>query len=137
MDISELRRDMTAIEEGHWVTSEDLPDLGDIRIRVRGMSSGPARQMFDRMSSKVPAKDRNADGSLRNDDMTRIMKAVLKKHLFMEIDGLTEAGKPMKAEQVIERIDDPALEPLIELIIRAVSVVDARRESMTEDAAGN
>lgn len=137
MDISEFRRDMTAIEEGHWVTSEDLPDLGDIRVRVRGMSSGPARQMFDRMSTKVASKDRNPGGSLRSEDVTRIMKTVLKKHLFMEIEGLTEGGKPLKADKVIERIDDPALEPLIELIIRAVSIVDARRESMTEDAAGN
>lgn len=137
MDIRSFQRDLDAVSNGHWVTSEDVPELGDVQIRVRGMSAGPARELFDSLSRAVPRNQRLANGQIREADNLRIMKEVLSKHLLMEIRGLTDGDKPVAAKDVIDRMDDPAYEPLLLAIIQCVQVVDSRRADQVEAAAKN
>lgn len=137
MDIRAFQRDLDAVTSGYWVTSEDVPELGDVQIRVRGMSAGPARELFDSLSRAVPRNQRLANGQIREADNLRIMKEVLAKHLLMEIRGLTDGDKPVTAKDVIDRMDDPAYEPLLLAIIQCVQVVDGRRADQVKAAAKN
>ena len=93
MDIGAFKRDVSAVEEGRWVGDEEVPDLAGVRVKVRGLSSQPARALFDRKQRMVPKKERNRDGSIRTAAFARIMREMIEEWALVEVEGLTEKGK--------------------------------------------
>lgn len=116
MDIGELRRDMAAIDGGRWVAADEIPDLRDIRIKVRGLGGAEAREALGKMQR---------DGVAANDAIQAVTSAVC----LVEIDGLTNAGKPVTADDIRDKLADPAMEPLALLVLRAIEKVDGTREA--------
>ena len=124
MEIATLRRDMAAIDGGRWVAADEVPDLRDIRIKVRGLGSAQAREALARMQR---------DGVSGND----AIQAVTNSICFMEIEGLTQDGKPLTADDIRDQLADPAMEPVALLVLKAIERVDATREAKAEALSKN
>ena len=124
MELASLRRDMTAIDGGRWVSADEIPALLDIRIRVRGLGSAVAREALAKMQR---------DGVAGSDAIQAVTSSVC----LLEIDGLTSGGKPVTADDVRDKLADPAMEPLALLVLRAIEVVDRSREAKAQALAKN
>ena len=124
MEIGEVRRDMAAIDGGAWVSKAEVPALRDIRVKVRGFGSGMARDALAKMERDgVPASD--------------AIQAVTNSVCLLEIEGLTNKGEPVTADDVRGQLADPAMEPLALLVLKAIQVVDAKREAKAEALSKN
>lgn len=124
MELASLRRDMAAIDGGRWVDKTEIPELQDIRIKARGLGGAEAREALAR---------RQRDGA----SASEAVQAVINTVCFLEIDGLTDGGKPVKADDIRDQLGDPAMEPLALLVLKAVERVDATREAKAEAIAKN
>lgn len=124
MELGELRRDMAAIDGGRWVAADEVPDLRDIRIKVRGLGSAVARDALGHLQR---------DGKSATDALAEVVNTIC----FLEIDGLTSGGKPLTADDVRGDLDQPAMEPLALLVLKAVERVDATREAKADALAKN
>lgn len=124
MDISELRRDMAAIDGGRWVAADEVPELRDIRIKARGLGGAEAREWLARLQR---------DGLSTN----AAVQETINGYCLVDIEGLTSGGKPLKADDVRDQLAEPAMEPLALLILKAVEMVDATREARAEALAKN
>lgn len=124
MELGELRRDMAAIDGGRWVTADEVPDLQDIRIKVRGLGSAIAR---DALGQK------QRDGMAATDALAEVVNTIC----LLEIDGLTSGGKLLTADDVRGDLGQPAMEPLALLVLKAVERVDQTREAKAEALAKN
>ncbi len=135
MDIGNFKRDSAAIQAGQWVS--DIPGAGDIRVRVRGMSSPVVINARSRKERAVPRKQRNRDGSLKAETGIQIMREVLAETVLLEIEGLTEKGKPVDADRAKAMLLDPDFEPLADIVTWAANYLDRGSEEETEEAAKN
>ena len=124
MEIGELRRDMAAIDGGRWVAADEVPELRDIRIKARGLGGAEAREALAKMQR---------DGATAQD----AIQAVVNTICFIEVEGLTSGGEPVKAADIRDKLSEPAMEPLALLILRAVEKVDATREAKAAALAKN
>jgi hypothetical protein len=124
MDIATLRRDMAAIDGGRWVAANEIPALQDIRIRVKGLGSADARDALAKLQR---------DGMAANDAIQAVTSTVC----LLEIDGLTSGGDPVTADDVRDKLADPAMEPLALLVLRCIEKVDATREAKAKALAKN
>lgn len=137
MDILALKRDMVSIEDGRWVAADELPGLGDMRVKVRGANTSAGRELFAAKQRKVDPRDKRPDGSLKSDTMMRLLREMLVEHHLLDIEGLTSGGKPVSADDVRKHITAPDFEPLADLIMGAVAVVDGTRADREKELAGN
>lgn len=124
MELATLRRDMTAIDGGRWVAADEVPGLRDIRIKARGLGGAEAREHLGRLQREGV-------------DANEAVQRTVNDFCFLEIEGLTSGGKPVKADDVRGQLGDPAMEPLALLVLKAVEAVDATREAKAEALAKN
>lgn len=124
MELGTLRRDMTAIDGGRWVAADEVPEFLDIRIKARGLGSAEAREMLAKLQR---------DGM----DAQDAIQTTVNTYCFLDIEGLTSGGKPVKADDIRGQLADPAMEPLALLVLKAVDKVDATRETKAEALAKN
>jgi len=124
MELKELRRDMAAIDGGRWVAADEVPDLRDIRVKARGLGGSDAREALAAFQR---------DGMAAQDAIQKVVNTIC----FVEIDGLTNGGKPVKADDIRGDLAAPAMEPLALLILKAVERVDQTREAKAEALAKN
>jgi hypothetical protein len=119
MELRTLVRDVAALQEGRWVDQSELPALGDLRIRARG-------------SHTKFVRDALAEKQRSGSDIGAAFQAVVEGYCILEIDGLTNGGKPISLEDLRPLLaDDPEgrLDPLRGLFLDAVARVDATREA--------
>jgi hypothetical protein len=135
MDIGNFKRDSAAIKAGQWVS--DIPDAGDIRVRVRGLSSPVAIDARARKERSAAKKDRNRDGTIKAEPGIQIMREVLSEVILLEIEGLTEGGKPVTIERAKAMMLDPNYEGLADIVTWAARAVDRGVADVTEEAEKN
>lgn len=124
MELGTLRRDMAAIDGGRWVDATEVPELLDIRVKAKGLGGTEAREALAKHErAGMPSQE--------------AIQLVINTVCFVEIDGLTNGGKPVTAADIRDQLGDPAMEPLALLILRAVGAVDASREAKAAALAKN
>jgi len=82
MDIKNLKRDVKTVEAGQWI--DQLPGMGDMRVRVRGMSSKVYTADLSRRSRAVPPEGRARDNTLLPESATRVMGESIHAHILLE-----------------------------------------------------
>lgn len=137
MDVASLTRHLPSIEEGRWVSSAEIPALMDVRVKVRGASSKAARDVFAAKERAAPPAERDAQGRIKPDGMSRILVELLAEWNLLEIEGLTSGGKALPVDKVREMLFAPEFQPVADLIMQAVALVDGTREAQIEALAGN
>lgn len=137
MDIKDIKKNAAEITGGQWVG--DIPDMGDLRLRVRGLSSPQVIAIRSRKERAVPRKERLRDGSLRPETGLRISGEVLHEAVLLDWSGLTSDGKPVKYDAALaaEWCTNPDYQDFASAVAWSAMVVDRGDADRTEELAGN
>ena len=135
MDILTLKRDLPAIEDGRWVDKTELEGLLDIKVKVRGYGSRFVQERDQERKRALPPEDLK-DGKPTEAALERLGLAML-QDVFVDIEGITSAGKAMGADEVRGLLADPAFEPLASLVMRAAYLVNQSRVAKAEALGKN
>lgn len=137
MDINSLRRDPVRIETGEWVS--EIPNMGDVRLRVRGMTSPTVIAIRSRKERKVSREDRDRDGNIKPEVAIRVFGEVLLEAVLIDWDGLTENGEPVpySKERARAWLTDRAFLPFADAVTWAANYVDRASQEQREDIGGN
>lgn len=135
MDLLTLKKDLPAIENGRWVDKTELVALQDVRVKVRGYGS---KAVQDAAAARKRALDgEDIQGGKPTDEALGRLGLLILQDVFVDIEGLTNEGKPVTADEVRDSILDPAFEPLADLILRAAHLVNESRMHKREALAKN
>lgn len=94
MKLSSLKVESARIDAGVWVG--DIPDMGDLRLKVRASDSVTVRSLAARLYRAVSRDDKDAGGSIKAEAADRIGGEVLARAVLLDWDGLTDdAGAPI------------------------------------------
>ena len=137
MDLLALKKDTQAIQDGRWVAADEVPGLGDVRVKVRGAGTAVARDMFAAKQRRVDPRDKDADGRIKPQVFVGLLREMVVEHHLVEFEGLTMGGRPVSVEDAKKLVLLPEYEPLADLCMAAVTAVDGTRESRAKDLAGN
>lgn len=137
MEISSIKKDATLVASGEWIA--DIPGMGDVRLRVRGLTSPQVVALRSRLERKAPRADRNRDGSLKHEAAVRVMKQVLHEVVLLDWDGITDGGKPVpySVEQASTWLYNDDFRVFADAVTWAASVVDNGAADEAETLAGN
>lgn len=137
MDIKELSRDTTKIEAGEWV--DELPTMGDLRLRVRGTSSKLYTSKLGALARKATRDERDRNGNVRTDVMIRLMGEAAHETLLLDWAGLTSDGKPFPYDKAVakEWLTNPDHRAFFDAVFVAANIVDNGREENKEKIAKN
>lgn len=137
MNISDLKVDSKAIAAGQWVS--EIPDLGDVRLRVRGMSSPEVAALLSKKQRAVPKKERDRDGQPKMEASIRILSEVLHEAVLLDWEGITDGGKkvPYSSARAKEWLTNPDFRQFADGVAFAARAVDRGHFEKVDDAAGN
>lgn len=132
MELSSLRRDPASIESGRWVS--DIPGMGDLRLKVRGMSSLAYQSTIGRLSRALPKDQRQRDGSPQPAAAMRIMGEALHEAVLLDWDGLSSDGAamPYDAARAKDLLINPEWRVFADATIWAANTVDNERQEAAE-----
>jgi hypothetical protein len=135
MEISAFKRDSNNVKAGQWIG--DIPGMGDLRLRVRGLSTPTAVAYRSRLERAVPRNERDRDGSLKPEQMVEVFSKVMLEHILIDWDGITQNGKPVpySKELATEWLTNPDFRPFADAVAWAAGVVDRGGEE-TEGELG-
>jgi len=128
MDISNLKRSIAVVESGDWV--DGIPQMGELRLRVKGLNSAQYKAIFSRKQRAVPKDQRERDGSVKDDVLHVIRGEALHEAILLDWDGLTSAGAPVPfdSDQALIWLTDPEFEDFQFAVLYAAGVVGKDRE---------
>lgn len=137
MEISAIRRDAAAAAAGQWVN--DIPGMGDLRLRVRGLSSPVVTALRDRKERKVPKNKRQRDGRLTPAASIEVISEVFHEVVLLDWDGLTDQGKvvPYDRELAKKWLSDPDFAQFTDAVAWAAGVVDRGTQDEAEDVGND
>lgn len=137
MDINDFRVDPKIAEDGEWIT--DLPGMGDLRVKVRGMSSLAVTRAQATKLRKLSRRDRERDGRPTMDAALRVMHETLLEAVLLDWDGMTSEGKPVKYSRDLatKLLTDVKYRPFADAVHLAAQIVDNARAEEIEEAAKN
>ncbi|WP_232629163.1 hypothetical protein [Methylobacterium sp. Leaf118] len=93
MKLSSLKVDASAIEEGQWVGN--IPEMGDLEVRVRGLNNARYRRLQTKLIDAVPRAKRQG-GRMDPDEQDRITATCLNATVLLDWRGLEgEDGQPL------------------------------------------
>ncbi|WP_201159426.1 hypothetical protein [Rhodoplanes elegans] len=121
MDLSQIKTNSALIEQGEWIG--DLPELGDVAFRVRGLGNADYRALQHKLINEIPARLRRK--GLGADDQDRIQTECLIETVLTDWRGLTSGGAPLpySREKARELLTDPDFRRLRDAVFAAASMV--------------
>ena len=135
MKLSSLKRDVVAIEQGQWI--EGLPQMGDLRLKLRGSDNMDARKLRQKLIDQIPARERSNITIEKND---QIVDEVLIETIVVDWGGLTgDDGQPIpySKEKCAELIRAPEYRAFREIIVIASAEVGANIVEASEADSKN
>lgn len=137
MEIKDLFVSHKTVESGAWVG--DIPDLGEVRLKVRGLRSPQYREALERETRKVPRKMQDSNGAPLLSERLRIASKLMHEVVLLDWDGLTNEGKPVPYDKALakEWCTNPDYGHFAEAVAYAASKVDQGRADTEEEVAGN
>lgn len=137
MEISSLKRDSSKIRAGQWIS--DIPGMGDLRLKVRGMTSQDYIQTLNRKQRAVPRNQRERDGSLKLEDALRTQGEAMHEAVLIDWDGLTNDGEavPYDSDIALTWLLESDYQHFADAVVWAAQVVDRGRAEVEEELSGN
>lgn len=140
MDIKDLYRSpeqLRSVEAGVWV--DRIPNLGEVELRVRGMSSDLYKSSLEEALRLVPRKLRDRDGTPFLSERKRIITDLLHRVILLDWRGITEDGKvlPYSRERAQQWCTDPSYAHFADAVVYAASIVDNGQAELEEEVTGN
>lgn len=137
MRLGEQKIDPIKLEQGDWV--ENIPEMGDLRLKVRGARNKDWVRMQGVLSDAVP-RNRKIGGRPIPAEMDRIMTALLRETCLLDWGGLEGddgAAIPYSKDKANELLSDPQYRNFRDAVIWASSVVADVHAADVEEVAKN
>lgn len=137
MDISNLKRSTATVEAGDWV--DGIPQMGELRLRVKGLNSAQYKAIFSRKQRAVPKDQRERDGSVKDSVLHVIRGEALHEAILLDWAGLTNNNQPVAYDpgQALAWLTDPEFEDFQFAVLYAAGVVGKDRDDAGSDLAKN
>ena len=133
MQLSELKQNSRAVEEGAWI--DDIPGCGDLRVKTRGLNNADYRAAMERKLKAVPRKERRA--GLGPQTERRLQVECLVETCLQEWQNLQGANGPIPIAEAKALLLDPDYEPLFQGCVYAAAVVGDEAAADQEIQRGN
>lgn len=136
MDLNDLRIDVSRQEDGGWV--DNIPEMGDLRLRVRGLNNASWRKLQATLYNAVP-RNKRPGGQVDPDEQDRITGICLRDTCLLDWDGVTQNGEPVaySRELANKLLTDPQFRKFREAVIWAAMTVAEQDAADAEDARKN
>jgi len=137
MKLNDQTIDPIKLEEGDWV--ENIPEMGDLRLKVRGIRNKSWQSMQRTLTDAVPKK-RRVGNVLAQGEQDRITSSLLLNTCLLDWSGLEDDdGKPIpySKEMAGKLLTEPQYRNFRDAVIWAATVVAEQGEATIEDAAKN
>lgn len=136
MDIGKQKVNAEAIEQGEWI--ENIPEAGDLRLKLRGRTCADYRQMQQRLISALPRNVR-FQSPLPLETSDRINLTCLVEVCMIDWEGVLDNGQPVKfsKELALQIMKDPAQIDFQEAVYRALEMVGRGEKAANEAIAKN
>ncbi|PJI56007.1 hypothetical protein CTI14_00290 [Methylobacterium radiotolerans] len=141
MKLSSLKVNSTRAEQGDWVG--DLPQMGDLRLKVRGFSNTDYAAFLAKEGAAVPRDQREGgrrDGPILPKVRDGILIRGMVEHILVDWDGLTDDAEqplPFSKERAMELLADPDFRPFRDAVAYAATIVEEVEADKVEAVAGN
>ena len=139
MDIQSFKRNTAAIEAGQWV--DDIPQMGGLRLKVRGLGCKQYQSKLTRLSRAVPKNQRLRDGSLTSETVLRIMGEAIHGTVLLDWAGITDGdggeAVPFDDDRALKMLTDPDWRPFLDAVVWSAQVVDNEKNAAQEDLEKN
>lgn len=137
MEIKSFERDRASVEAGQWVG--EIPNCGDLRLKVRGLSSEDAILFRSKLERAVPRSERNADGSLKPEPAYRVFTKLLAEKILLDWDNLTQDGKVLKYDRKLADawFADKKMMAFHDAVVYSAQVVDLGLDQTREELEKN
>lgn len=108
MEITLTKIDNSAIQSTDGVWQDDLPELGDIAVLVRGMNNKQYRLKFEAMVRALPPSKRK-NGSVDPLERDRLTGICMLEHILLDWKNVMLNGAviPYSKDQAREFLTDP------------------------------
>lgn len=137
MKLSTIAVNPTAVEDGEWV--KDLPEMGDLELKVRGQNSAAWRTLQRKLVTGLPRNLRNrADGLPMKAQDELINKCLVGAALLDWKNLELDAGPVPYSRDLAEKlISDPAFSVFRDAVFSATVRVGTADAGLDEDLAKN
>lgn len=136
MDMNSRKIDTAKQEQGAWV--DDIPEWGDLRLKVRGIGNSDYRRLQSKLLESVPRQKR-VRGAIDPAEADRITATCLLNAVLIDWDNLQENGEPVpfSKEAAKRYLFDPEFAEFRAAVSWAANVVSEQGAESAEDALGN
>lgn len=143
MKLSSIRIDSARLEGGDWVS--DIPGLGDIRLKVRGLGNLDYRRLHAKLVDQVSEADRDEDGAIRPKVLDAITADLALNTLLVGWDGVEHDDstpevrmfEPFTPETATRYLTNPDYRAFLVGVIYAADQVAERAAAKAEVEAKN
>src|SRR5690606_9864289 len=135
MRLNDLKIDAVKFEQGDWVG--DIPDMGGLRLKVRGIGNSDYRRMQSRLFEAEP-RQYKVGGKLPPERQDNITAKCLLNTVLMDWEGLLDengAPIPYSKELASDLLTKPEYKRFRDAVAWAASVV-AEGIEFDQDEAG-
>lgn len=133
MKMNSVKVDNAAIESEEGIWQGDLPELGDIRVKVRGLNNKQYRLKFEAMGRALPPSKRK-NGSIDPIERDRLIGICMLEHVLQDWENVEDPDPvPYSKEQARIYLTDANYQKFRDGVFIAASRVGEMIEE--EDAA--
>lgn len=132
MDLNSIAINHEAVEKGAWVS--DLPGMGELRLKVRGIGNTDFRTMQNRLVAALPRAKRSDSAELE-----RVTAECLLKTVLLDWQGLEANGQPVPYSEGLARdlLTSPKWVRFRDAVAYAASIVADEDAEALEADTGN
>ena len=137
MKLTDLEIDVDKLEQGDWV--ESIPDMGDLRLKVRGSGNSDYRALQQKLLRAVP-RGQLRDGRVPPEVQDKITSQLLLDTVLLDWDGLAgedEQPIPYSKELAAKLLTEPKYRRFRDAVAWAADVVAERTKEDDEAMEGN
>lgn len=123
MRLSELKTNSAAVEAGTWIG--DLPGMGELQLKVRGLWNSDWQRLNDKLTAKVPLA-KKPGGVIEPAERDRIMTELMIETALLDWRGIedeTGAPLPYSKEAARQYLFDPDYRRLRDAVLTAAAQV--------------
>lgn len=101
MKMSDTRIDSAAVQAEDGIWQDDLPELGDLRVKVRGLNNRQYRLKFEAMVRALPPSKRK-NGAVDPIERDRIIGVCMLETVLQDWQNLEDWPDPAKPGEGVE-----------------------------------
>lgn len=137
MKLSEVKIDVERQEQGGWV--DNIPEMGDVRLKVRGINNADWRRMQAKLFEAVP-RAKKPGGRIDPDEQDRITTQLLGATVLLDWSGIeNEDGSALTYSSAVasKMLADPEMRRFRDAVVWAATQVAERQSEDRKDIVGN